>query len=249
MQQKLQVAHHLGRLRRGGRHEKLGFADARGGAVVHDDAVFAQHETVARLAHGQFGKSVDVDPVQKLGGVGPLHINFAQGGRVGHAHAVAHKFHLGLVSLPQRGAVGAVPQRAQPQAGFHLHAAVGFVPIVHGGAALWLEMRAHIAPGQRAQACRGVGRAEGGGACGSHVDAARSSHQAQAVEVGGFALVGAHAQRGVALEVLDRLVALAVREFHIGHGHVVLEINKGLVAGLVAQQRASWHKGGAGVVL
>ena len=62
-------------------------------------------------------------------------------------------------------------------------------------------------------------------------------------------MVGAHAQRGVALEVLDRLVALAVRKFHVGHGHVVLEINKSLVAGLVAQQRASWHKGGAGVVI
>ena len=248
LQQKLQVAHHLGRLRRGGRHEKLGFADARGGAVVHDDAVFAQHKAVARLAHGQLGETVHINAVQKLGGVGPLHVNLAQRGRVGHAYAVAHKFHLGLVSLPQRGAVGAVPQRAQPQAGFHLHAAVRLMPIVHGGAALGLEMRPHIAPGQRTQAGRGIGRAECSGACGCYINTARSRHQAQAVEVGGLALVRAHAQRGVALEVLDRLVALAVRELHVGHGHIVLEINKGLVAGLVTQQRACGHKGGAGVV-
>ena len=63
LQQKLQMAHHLGRLGCGGGHEKLRFADARGGAVVEHDAVFAQHESVTRFADRQLGKTIDVDAV------------------------------------------------------------------------------------------------------------------------------------------------------------------------------------------
>ena len=63
LQQKLQMAHHLGGLGRGGGHEKLCLADPRGSAVVQHDAVFAQHEAVARLADRQLGETIDVDAV------------------------------------------------------------------------------------------------------------------------------------------------------------------------------------------
>ena len=242
LQQKLQMAHHLGRLRRGGGHEKLGVADARGGAVVQHDGVLAQHEAVACFAHRQLGKSVDVDAVQKLRGVGPLHIDLAQRRGVGNAHAVAHKIHFDLVGLGQVGAVGPVPQGPQPQAGFKPHAAVRPMPVVHGGAALGLEVFAHIAPGQHAQSHRRIGRTEGGGTGLRHIQGPGLCHQAQAVDVGGLALVGSHSQRGVALQMLDRHIALALRQFHVGSRHIVLEVNKGLVARARAEQRRGGRK-------
>ena len=249
LQQKLQMAHHLGRLRGGGGHEKLGFTDARSGAVVHDDTVLAQHKSVARFTYGQFGISVHIDAVQELGGVWALYINLAQGGGIGNAHALAHKVHLGFVGLGQRGAVRAVPQGAQPVARFQLDAAVGQMPVVHGGQALGLEVAAHIAPGQCAQRRWGVGRAEGGGAGQGHIHAARSSHHAHAIEVGGFALVRTHAQRGVALQVLYRHIAFAVRQLHISDRHIVLKIDKGFAAGCVRAQRPGRHKGHAKALL
>ena len=62
------------------------------------------------------------------------------------------------------------------------------------------------------------------------VDAAQLRHDRKRVDVGGLALVGAHAERGVALQMLDRLVAFLMRELHVLGGHVVLEIDEGLAA-------------------
>ena len=55
-------------------------------------------------------------------------------------------------------------------------------------------------------------------------------HQRQAVDVGGLALVGGHAERGVALEVLDRAEALVPGERHVVVGDVVLQVDEGLAA-------------------
>jgi len=99
----------------------------------------------------------------------------------------------------QKLSVGAVPQGAQPQAGLQPHAAVCPMPVVHGGTSLGLEVFAHVAACQHAQRHRRVGRAEGGGAGLRHVQRPGLRHQAQAVDVGGLALVRAHAERGVAL--------------------------------------------------
>ena len=51
-------------------------------------------------------------------------------------------------------------------------------------------------------------------------------HEAERVHVGGLALVGRHADGGVALHVLDRLEALAHRERDVLGGHVVLEVDE-----------------------
>ena len=51
--------------------------------------------------------------------------------------------------------------------------------------------------------------------------------QRQAGDIAGLALVGAHAERRVALDVLDRGEALARRQRDIGGGHVVVQIDKG----------------------
>ena len=52
----------------------------------------------------------------------------------------------------------------------------------------------------------------------------------RAVDVAGLALVGRHAERGVALEMLGDAEAFARGELHVRHRHVVLEIDEGLAA-------------------
>ena len=59
----------------------------------------------------------------------------------------------------------------------------------------------------------------------------------QAVDVRRLALVGRHAVRGVALDVLDRAQALADREADVLGGDVVLEVDEGLGGGAVAVGR------------
>ena len=55
--------------------------------------------------------------------------------------------------------------------------------------------------------------------------AGQRRHRGEAVDIGGLALIGRHAERGVALEVLDRDVALARGERDVLQRHVVLEID------------------------
>ena len=55
--------------------------------------------------------------------------------------------------------------------------------------------------------------------------AGQRRHRREAVDIGGLALIGRHAERGVALQVLDRDVALAGRERDVLQRHVVLEVD------------------------
>ena len=54
-----------------------------------------------------------------------------------------------------------------------------------------------------------------------------SGHDRKADDIGGLALVGRHAERRIALEVLDGAEVLPMRQLHILHGHVVLEVDPG----------------------
>ena len=137
----------------------------------------------------------------------------------------------------------AVPQRTQPQTRLQPHAAVRPMPIVHRGAAFGLEVFSDITARQNAQRHRRVGRAEGGGAGLRHVQRPGLCHQAQAVDIGGLALVCTHSQRGVALQMLHRHIAFALRQFHIGGRHVVLKVQKSFVARVCAEQWRRGHKG------
>ena len=58
--------------------------------------------------------------------------------------------------------------------------------------------------------------------------AERLGGDGERVHVGGLALIGRHAGRGVALDVLDRAQALAHRELDVLGADVVLEIDEGL---------------------
>ena len=78
-----------------------------------------------------------------------------------------------------------------------------------------------------------------------------SARIARPVTFADLALVGRHAERGVALEMLDRSKALALGERDIVDGDVVLEIDEGLAGSLDPPQRrdgdrlvlGAWRRG------
>ena len=104
---------------------------------------------------------------------------------------------------------------------------------------LGVEQVAHVAAAPGAEGHGRVGRAEGGRADLRDRQAARLRDDAQRVDVGRLALVGRHAGGGVALDVLDRGVALADRQQQVGGGDVVLVVDE--VLALVADRLVARH--------
>jgi hypothetical protein len=83
------------------------FGQARGGSVIHRYPVFAQHQTVADLAHGEFAKGVGVDAVEEFGGIGALHVDLAKRGHIADAHGFARRQNLSVDRLAPVGLPGA----------------------------------------------------------------------------------------------------------------------------------------------
>ena len=92
-----------------------------------------------------------------------------------------------------------------------------------------LKVRAHAAPRQRADGGGRVGRAKRGGAHLLNIKPALLRHDGQCVEIRCLALIGAHTQCGVALEVFNRLVAFQMGQSDIVNGYVALKIDKRFV--------------------
>ena len=87
-----------------------------------------------------------------------------------------------------------------------------------------------MVPGEGADRDRREGRAERRRPDLADRPPGRLGEDREAVEVGGLALVGRHAERGVALDVLRRAEAFARRELDVRRGDVVLEVDEGLAA-------------------
>ena len=110
------------------------------------------------------------------------------------------------------------------------HGPFGARPIMGRRRARGIEELAACGAREGAEGHGRVGHAEGGEAdCGQGLVEGRG-RDAERVHVRGLALVGRHAGRGVALDVLDRAEALAHGELHILRGHIVLEIDEGFHA-------------------
>ena len=75
---KLEVLQNLDRIRRRRRDEVAIVYEARRRAVIHRNAVFAQHHAVARLAHGERAHHVDVNAVEKLTRVRAVNFDLAE---------------------------------------------------------------------------------------------------------------------------------------------------------------------------
>ena len=92
-------------------------------------------------------------------------------------------------------------------------------------------------PRKRADGGRRIGRAEDRGADLGNRLARQFGHDRKAAHVGRLALIGGHAQRGVAFEVLDRAEAFLMGQFHVLDGHIVLLIQPGAAAALDIPER------------
>ena len=103
-------------------------------------------------------------------------------------------------------------------------------PVVAGGAPLGAEVLGTMVAGEHADRDRQPRRPRQDRAGLGDRLARRSGEQRVAVQLAGLALIGRHAERGIALEMLDRDEALACGERDVGVGHVVLEVNERLGA-------------------
>ena len=72
-----------------------------------------------------------------------------------------------------------------------------------------------------------MGRAEDGGAGLRNALPRQLGHDRQAQNIAGLALIGRHAQRGIALQMLDRPEVFLIGQLHILDGDIVLLIDPG----------------------
>src|SRR5450830_1676360 len=210
----------------GGGHQEVVVGQTGGDAVVEDHAVFLAHQAVAGLAHIELGPGVGVDAVEEFTGVRALDIDLAQGRGVEQADAVAHGLALTLDRRVQVFAVAwevpwTFPLTDVLELGALLH-----MPGLQGGVAHRLEDMPTVTTGDRAERHRRVVRTEHGGAHLRDGHVQRTGGNGQTVDVAQLALVGAEAQCGIALDVFNRLEALAGRQFDGGSGDVVLQVDE-----------------------
>ena len=224
----LQPRHHRGRPGRGGVHQVAVAGQPGRHAVVHDHAVLAEHEAVAAAAHAEAPPAVDVDAIQEFGGVRTLDIDLAEGGGVEDPDAGAHGDALPVHRVVHGLAGPGVVPGALPLADvLELRAGLD-VPLVDGGLTDRVEERAHVPARDCAVGDRGVGLAEGGRAHLTERRAEGLGQHSNAVDGARLALVGAHAEGGVALDVLDGLVALSRGNEYVGGSNVGLEVDEAL---------------------
>ena len=230
VEQIFQMLHDLAGIGRGGGHQEIVFAEPPGRAVVECEAVLAQHQAVARLADGERGKHVGVDAVEECGGVRSLHGDLAERRHVDDADGPAHSGGFADIGLFDRLPGRAVDLRAVPQADGEHAGAVLDMPVMHRRQALGLEVAVAFGS-QRAERHRREGWPEAGRPGLRDRNAALRRHDGKAGNVRRLALVGRHAERGVALEVLHRDEAFAVGKPHVVGRDVVLEVDEGLAVG------------------
>ena len=94
--------------------------------------------------------------------------------------------------------------------------------------ALGIEQIAARDAGEAAERRGRVGHAKGGETDPRDRQLEILRHDRERIEVRGLALVGGHAGRGVALDVLDRLKSFARGELHVARGDIVLPVHEGL---------------------
>ena len=198
-------------------------------AVIHHEAVFAQHQAVTGAADRQGRDQIAIDKIQKGGGIAALHLDLAERRDIAQANAGPHRQHFAVDRLAPMGLAGFRHiLRAQPQAGLDKHSALLDGPLMGGGQARGPEMPVPMRPSQGTDGDRRIGRTKHGCADIGNAGAAQARHHRQPRDIGGLALIRTHAERGVTLEMFDRAITLPMRQHDIIAGHIMLQIDKGL---------------------
>ena len=179
-------------------------------AIIHHEACLVQQHAVAAAARREPGEAAGVEAVEEFRRIRPDHLDLAQRGGVEHADRVAHGAAFARDGRVHVLAVAREIARALPGADILEHRALRRGPIVDRRPAHRLEQIAARGAGERAERHRRIGHAEGGVADLRHrlVQSGRRPI-ASAFMLDCLALVGRHAGRGVALDMLDRAKAFA----------------------------------------
>jgi hypothetical protein len=117
------------------------------------------------------------------------------------------------------------------------HPASRLVPLMHRGPPHRIGQLAPRAPGEETERDRHIGRAERGRGGLADVAAGQRGEQCEAGDIAGLALVDAHAQGRVALQMLARDKAFARRQRDIGGSHVVVQIDESALAAIRQRQQ------------
>ena len=123
--------------------------------------------------------------------------------------------------------------RAFPKTGVDEACAALRMPVMNRRVPRRLDLRADFMSRNGAQRHWRVRRPKRGGTDLRYRHVEQLSHQRESEHVAGLALIGTHAERRVALQMLDRLVVLARGESDVADGDIVLQVNKTFV-GLAA---------------
>ena len=207
----------------------------RRNAIITDEAILAQQQAIAAAARLQRLPRVGVHAVEEFGGIRPGNLDLAQRRGIEDAHAITDsKAFAGDGGVHVLAGLGEVA-RAAPLCDRLVNRTLRLGPTIDRRLAGGLEQRPLRMAGQRPEGLRGVGRAESGEADLGHrlVHCRRS--QLQGIEIAGLALISRHPVGGVALDMLDRLHALAHRQRNVLGGDVVLEVDEGLDRGRVVR--------------
>ena len=215
---------------RGGGDVKLVGGEARHHAVVVDEAVITQQYAVLAPTDGEFAPVVHVHAVHELGGVRPDDGDLAERRGIEDTDAFAYRQTLARdrgmhVLATTREIAGALPHADVLENG-----ALARGPRMHGRASDRVEEFAPGLPGEAREGDRGVRHAERRQAHCRHRLAEFVRRMVQGVEVRRLALIGRHAGRGVAFDVLDRAKAFAHRQIEIFEHDIVLKVDEGFRA-------------------
>ena len=184
----------------------------RDDTVIEHLAVLGEQQAVAHPSDRQVGERVQVHQVEEGAGVGARDLDLAERRGIEQPGALAQGTHLardgvGLALVATREAGRAQPAAVLVEAGTE----ADLLGVQRRVSQRRVQGAAPLA-GEGAERHRRVGRPERGGADRRQVAAGVGGEQRKTVDVAGAALVGRHAERGVAFQMLDRDIVLARRQ-------------------------------------
>ena len=97
-----QMSKHLARRSRCRGHHIMIFAKPCRRPVIHDTAIFTQHQTIAHTTAFERAKSICVDKIQKLGSIFAFDIDLAKGRYIADPNRRAHRQNFPITGLAPR---------------------------------------------------------------------------------------------------------------------------------------------------
>ena len=224
-------------------HQEVMLGEPCGDAVVEHHALFVEHEAIAAAPYAELRPPIDVDAVQERRRVRSPDVDLAEGRRVEDPDRAPHGEALPVDRVAHRLAGPWIVPGTLPLADV-LELRPGLdVPFVHRRLPHRVEEFAEFAAGHGAERDRRVGLSERGSPYFRDRLVEYFGERADPVDRARPALVRTHPQRGVALDVLDHLVALAGRDNYVGYAVVsvwrstklLLSLVTGFVPGTIQQ--------------